>query len=168
MKWNFVELSREEILALDRPANGSGGFQTFIKRLQSQVNHGTGTISGAFTLSGPRTEEARASVTRVNGAMAHRGPDGDGFFHAPRVELGHRRLAIIDRAGGHQPMAHEDGFCRITVNGEIYNHKAIRPLLEAKGHQFRRASRLDSRSGGLLYDSRAARGNAAAIPCEAG
>ncbi len=40
----LVELAREETVALDRPANGSGGFQTFIKRLQGQVNHGTGTI----------------------------------------------------------------------------------------------------------------------------
>ncbi len=97
-------------------------------------------ISGGFSLNGPLSDDARASLTRINGAMAHRGPDGDGFFHAPSVALGHRRLAIIDRAGGHQPMANEDGSCRITFNGEIYNHKAIRPLLEAKGHQFRTSS----------------------------
>ena len=53
------------------------------------------------------------------------------------VALGHRRLAIIDRAGGHQPMANEDGSCWIVFNGEIYNHRELRPLLEAKGHRFR-------------------------------
>ena len=76
----------------------------------------------------------------MNGAIAHRGPDGDGFFNAPRASLAHRRLAIIDRAGGHQPMANEDGSCWITFNGEVYNHKSLRPLLEAKGHRFRTAS----------------------------
>jgi asparagine synthase (glutamine-hydrolysing) len=73
----------------------------------------------------------------VNAALAHRGPDGDGFFDAPGVAFGHRRLAIIDRAGGHQPMANEDESCWIVFNGEVYNHKALRPALEARGHRFR-------------------------------
>ena len=76
----------------------------------------------------------------MNGAMAHRGPDGDGFYENERAVLGHRRLAIIDRAGGHQPMSNEDGTCWITFNGEIYNHRTLRPLLEAKGHRFRTSS----------------------------
>jgi asparagine synthase (glutamine-hydrolysing) len=76
----------------------------------------------------------------MNGALTHRGPDGDGFFHDARVALGHRRLAIIDRVGGHQPMANEDSSCWIVFNGEIYNHRTLRPLLEAKGHRFRTAS----------------------------
>jgi asparagine synthase (glutamine-hydrolysing) len=97
-------------------------------------------ISGAFALSTVLPDDARASLTRINGAIAHRGPDGDGFFNAPRVAFGHRRLAIIDRAGGHQPMANEDGTCWIVFNGEVYNHRTLRPLLEARGHQFRTAS----------------------------
>jgi asparagine synthase (glutamine-hydrolysing) len=76
----------------------------------------------------------------MNAALAHRGPDGDGFFDAPRAVFGHRRLAIIDRAGGRQPMSNEDGTCWITFNGEIYNHRSLRPLLEAKGHVFKTAS----------------------------
>jgi asparagine synthase (glutamine-hydrolysing) len=57
-----------------------------------------------------------------------------------RVSFGHRRLAIIDRAGGHQPMANEDETCWIVFNGEVYNHRELRPVLEAKGHRFRTAS----------------------------
>ena len=94
-------------------------------------------ISGAFALDGNLTDDVRAGVRRMNAALAHRGPDGDGFFDAGPVTFGHRRLAIIDRAGGHQPMANEDGSCWIVFNGEIYNHKAIRPVLEARGHVFR-------------------------------
>src|SRR5689334_3917045 len=98
-------------------------------------------ISGAFGLSGPVTADARHSVARINGAMSHRGPDGDGFYDQhPRASLGHRRLAIIDRARGHQPMSNEDGTVWIVFNGEVYNHKSLRPGLEAKGHRFRTSS----------------------------
>jgi asparagine synthase (glutamine-hydrolysing) len=94
-------------------------------------------ICGAFSLDGPLDPEVRRSVADINAALAHRGPDGDGFYHAPQVVLAQRRLAIIDRAGGHQPMANEDETVWITFNGEIYNHRSLRPLLEAKGHRFR-------------------------------
>jgi asparagine synthase (glutamine-hydrolysing) len=97
-------------------------------------------ISGMFALDGHLPPGARGSVERMNAALAHRGPDGDGFHEAPGVVLGHRRLAIIDRAGGHQPMSNEDGSCWIVFNGEIYNHKELRPLLEAKGHRYRTSS----------------------------
>ena len=46
---------------------------------------------------------------------------------ATRISLGHRRLAIIDRAGGAQPMANEDGSCWIVFNGEVYNHRRSAP-----------------------------------------
>src|SRR5262249_33436211 len=85
----------------------------------------------------PLAADARQSVEAMTDAIAHRGPDGEGFHQDTRVVLGHRRLAIIDRAGGHQPMSNEDGSCWITFNGEIYNHRALRPLLESKGHRFR-------------------------------
>jgi asparagine synthase (glutamine-hydrolysing) len=70
-------------------------------------------------------------------ALAHRGPDGDGFHVEPHVGLGHRRLAIIDIGGGHQPMFNEDFSVAITFNGEIYNFAELRPKLEALGHVFR-------------------------------
>ncbi|HET9830835.1 MAG TPA: asparagine synthase (glutamine-hydrolyzing) [Vicinamibacterales bacterium] len=94
-------------------------------------------ICGAFSLDGPLDPEVRKSIADMNAALAHRGPDGDGFYNAPQVALAQRRLAIIDRAGGRQPMANEDETCWITFNGEIYNHRSLRPLLEAKGHRFR-------------------------------
>jgi asparagine synthase (glutamine-hydrolysing) len=97
-------------------------------------------ICGVFALDGPLDPEIRHAVRAMNGALAHRGPDGDGFYNNTRVGLGHRRLAIIDRAGGHQPMSNEDGSCWIVFNGEVYNHRSLRPLLEAKGHRFRTAS----------------------------
>jgi asparagine synthase (glutamine-hydrolysing) len=97
-------------------------------------------IAGAFALDGPLQPDARSAVAAMTAALAHRGPDGDGFHHDTRVALGHRRLAIIDRAGGHQPMQNEDGTCWVVFNGEIYNHRSLRPLLEEKGHRFRTTS----------------------------
>ena len=97
-------------------------------------------IAGVFSLDGPLHAEARHALRAMSGALTHRGPDGDGFFDHPGAALAHRRLAIIDRAGGHQPMSNEDGTCWIVFNGEIYNHRELRPVLEAKGHQFRTTS----------------------------
>jgi asparagine synthase (glutamine-hydrolysing) len=79
-------------------------------------------------------------VRRMADAIAHRGPDGDGFHVEPHVALGHRRLAIVDLAGGVQPMATEDGAVTLSFNGEIYNHVALRAALEAEGHRFRTRS----------------------------
>ena len=97
-------------------------------------------LSGVFAIEGALHPDARQALRAMNGAIAYRGPDGDGFYDAEPVVLGHRRLAIIDVAGGHQPIANEDGTCWITFNGEIYNYRALRPILEAKGHRFRTVS----------------------------
>ncbi len=78
-----------------------------------------------------------ALLRRMTTALRHRGPDGDGFYVAPGIGLGHRRLAIIDIGGGDQPMYNEDGTVAIVFNGEIYNHVALRETLLAKGHVFR-------------------------------
>ena len=80
---------------------------------------------------------AIALVRRMADAIAHRGPDGDGFHAEPHLALGHRRLAIVDLAGGHQPMATEDGEVTVCFNGEIYNHAELRQELEAAGHRYR-------------------------------
>lgn len=71
--------------------------------------------------------------------VAHRGPDGEGIWSDPelRVFLGHRRLSIIDIAGGAQPMWDSRGDVGVVFNGEIYNHLALRRELEAAGHRFR-------------------------------
>src|SRR4051794_1319418 len=97
-------------------------------------------IAGIFALNGELPPGARHCVEAITSALAHRGPDGEGFYVDQRAALGHRRLAIIDRAGGHQPMCNEDRSCWITFNGEVYNHRSLRPLLEAKGHRFRTSS----------------------------
>lgn len=73
-------------------------------------------------------------------AVLHRGPDGSGYYRAPGIGLGHRRLSIIDLEGGHQPMPSEDGKLQIVFNGEIYNFRDVRRELQALGHVFRRDS----------------------------
>lgn len=73
-------------------------------------------------------------------ALAHRGPDGEGFFCAPAVGLAHRRLAVIDPAGGEQPMWDAGGSVVIVFNGEIYNFAAVRAELTALGRIFRTRS----------------------------
>jgi asparagine synthase (glutamine-hydrolysing) len=82
----------------------------------------------------------RERVRRMADAIAHRGPDDAGFHVAEGVCLGNRRLAIIDIAQGHQPLANEDETLWITFNGEIYNHARLRSELEALGHRFRTRS----------------------------
>ncbi|MCB2106398.1 MAG: amidotransferase 1, exosortase A system-associated [Rhodobacteraceae bacterium] len=76
-------------------------------------------------------------IKAMSDAIAHRGPDGDGAFNAPGVALGHRRLAIIDLAGGAQPMASEDGRTVVVFNGEIYNFQEIAADLSRRGCIFR-------------------------------
>jgi len=73
-------------------------------------------------------------------ALRHRGPDGEGFHAEPHLALGHRRLAIVDLAGGAQPMASADGALVVCFNGEIYNHEVLRRELIAAGHRFRTRS----------------------------
>ncbi len=79
-----------------------------------------------------------ADLTGMMDAMAHRGPDGSGRFElaAEQLHIGHRRLAVVDVAGGGQPMWNEDGRVGIVFNGEIYNHAELRRELAARGHQF--------------------------------
>jgi asparagine synthase (glutamine-hydrolysing) len=72
--------------------------------------------------------------------LAHRGPDDEGWHVEPGLGLGMTRLAIIDPAGGRQPMASADGRLRIVFNGEIYNFRRLRTDLEARGHVFRTRS----------------------------
>ena len=79
----------------------------------------------------------RGIVERMTATLAHRGPDGDGFYCDGPVELGHRRLSIIDVAGGAQPMSNEDGSIWVSYNGELYNEPELRKELEAKHHRYR-------------------------------
>jgi asparagine synthase (glutamine-hydrolysing) len=74
---------------------------------------------------------------RMREAITHRGPDGEGMHIEAGVALGHRRLSIIDLAGGAQPLANEDGTVWVTYNGEIYNFLEVREELVKLGHRFR-------------------------------
>lgn len=93
-------------------------------------------IAGIFHLREPHEVDARTLRTMTT-ALRHRGPDGDGFHIEPGVGLGHRRLSIIDLAGGAQPMGNEDGSVIVTFNGEIYDYQPLRRSLEKEGHVFR-------------------------------
>ncbi len=85
-------------------------------------------------------------LSRMREILAHRGPDDRGEYirpldgRGPFVFLGHRRLSIIDLAGGHQPLSNENGTIWVTFNGEIYNFKDLKSELENLGHQFRTLS----------------------------
>lgn len=87
----------------------------------------------------PVDERALRAMTA---ALAPRGPDGEGYHLTGAVGLGHRRLAVIDPAGGQQPLYSEDGAVVGVVNGEIYNFRELRRELESCGHRF--ATRSDS------------------------
>ena len=92
-------------------------------------------IAGIVASHALRTDDA-ARVVGMRDVLAHRGPDGAGLFADTMAALGHRRLSIVDLAGGGQPMANEDETIRIVFNGEIYNHADLRPELEAHGHRY--------------------------------
>lgn len=92
-------------------------------------------IAGVFDTKGSRPYPA-AVLRAMTDAIAHRGPDGEGFHLEPGVALGHRRLAIIDLAGGAQPMHSADGALVVVYNGEIYNFAELRAQLQAKGARF--------------------------------
>ena len=96
-------------------------------------------IAGLFDRAGHRPY-ALELVKRMTSAIAHRGPDGDGFYSEPGISFGHRRLSIIDLSGGSQPMSLPDGSVTVTYNGEIYNFKELRPELERLGAVFRTQS----------------------------
>lgn len=84
--------------------------------------------------SGRVIDEARMIAMRDS--LAHRGPDDAGLWSDEGVWLGHRRLSIVDIAGGHQPMTSASGRHTITYNGEVYNHAELRPALSEMGAQF--------------------------------
>jgi asparagine synthase (glutamine-hydrolysing) len=83
-----------------------------------------------------------ASMDRLQAmadALRHRGPDEEGYWTQPEDHIGfaHRRLSIIDLAGGRQPIANEDGRVVTISNGEIYNYKELREELITAGHVFK-------------------------------
>jgi asparagine synthase (glutamine-hydrolysing) len=97
-------------------------------------------IAGVLRLRYGRVDLDRLQA--MTDAIMHRGPDDAGFYTEGPVGFGFRRLAIIDLAGGHQPITTPDGAVTVVVNGEIYNHAELRRELERLGHRFR--SNVDS------------------------
>jgi asparagine synthase (glutamine-hydrolysing) len=95
-------------------------------------------------------DDAARTVRTMCDAIVHRGPDDSGYFVAPEVALGMRRLSIIDVAGGQQPIGNEDGSIQVVFNGEIYNHHELRRDLVARGHRFR--TRSDTETIVHLYE----------------
>jgi asparagine synthase (glutamine-hydrolysing) len=77
-----------------------------------------------------------STLHRLNDAIAHRGPDGEGFYEKPAIALAMRRLAIIDVAGSDQPIYNEDQSVALVYNGETYNYADLRKLIVSRGHRF--------------------------------
>lgn len=88
-------------------------------------------------LAHPTPADPGRVLTAMCDAIRHRGPDDFGWHAERGCGIGMRRLSIIDVAGGHQPIANEDGSVWIVFNGEIYQYRHLREELEAKGHRFR-------------------------------
>lgn len=89
-------------------------------------------------IAGFAGSRSRAILEGMTAAVASRGPDAVGFWsdETAGVQLGHRRLSILDLAGGGQPMATPDGDLVIVFNGEIYNFAELRHVLAGRGHKF--------------------------------
>ena len=93
-------------------------------------------IAGLFH-GGLVRDEVAATLERMTAAMVHRGPDGSGVIAADGGGLAMRRLAVIDLAGGDQPMVNETGAVAVVMNGEVYNYRLLRERLRGAGHTFR-------------------------------
>lgn len=92
-------------------------------------------IAGLFRPDGGAVDAQL--LKRITDSLTHRGPDERGEYLAAGVGLGHRRLSIIDRADGQQPLFNEDGSVVVVFNGEIYNFAVLREELSACGHTFK-------------------------------
>jgi asparagine synthase (glutamine-hydrolysing) len=106
-------------------------------------------IAGIYHYSNA-SPASRTELESLTDVLSHRGPDGSGYYIQGPVGLGHRRLSIIDLAGGSQPIFNEDGSIAVVLNGEIYNYLELRADLERKGHQF--ATRSDTEVIVHLYE----------------
>ncbi len=95
-------------------------------------------IAGTLHLRGSTPDPS--IVARMSARMTHRGPDAGGCYCDGPVAMAHRRLAIIDLEGGHQPMTTPDGQLSVTFNGEIYNFEELRAQLQADGCHFQSQS----------------------------
>jgi asparagine synthase (glutamine-hydrolysing) len=105
-------------------------------------------IAGVFNINGEPF--SLSNLKLMASAIAHRGPDGDGFFIHEGIALAHKRLAILDVSPkGAQPMTSKDGEWTIVFNGCIYNYLELKQELQAKGHEFQSTSDTEVISEGL-------------------
>ncbi|MEO5510489.1 MAG: asparagine synthase (glutamine-hydrolyzing) [Longimicrobiales bacterium] len=107
-------------------------------------------IAGLAALDPSKPIDA-AAVTPMLRRLQHRGPDDEGVHCVTGVALGHRRLSVIDISGGHQPLFGQRDTTIITINGELYNYRAVRASLEANGHVF--ATMSDCEVAAHAYDA---------------
>ena len=106
-------------------------------------------ICGIYETGGDRNV-SRATLKAMSDTINHRGPDDDGFYTCGGIGLAHRRLSIIDVAGGHQPLANEDDSIWIVFNGEIYNFEELNRRYLSSGHTFK--TRSDTETIVHLYE----------------
>ncbi len=104
-------------------------------------------LVGYIQLGGIEQGSASSILERMNNAIAHRGPDDEGYYVNPQCAMAHRRLSVIDVECGHQPWLSADKQICLVFNGEIYNHRELRVQLEGKGYQY--TSQCDTET--LLY-----------------
>ena len=108
-------------------------------------------MCGICGIAGSSSQSVDEAVLRsMTGAMAHRGPDGEGFFVDGPVGLGHRRLSLIDLQTGSQPIFNEDRSVVVVFNGEIFNYRELTDELVARGHVFQ--TRSDTETLVHLYE----------------
>lgn len=86
-------------------------------------------ILGIFDLK-QSTDELRPQALQMSKKQRHRGPDWSGIFVSNNAILAHERLSIVDPTSGKQPLFSNDGVLALAVNGEIYNHKALKKILK--------------------------------------
>ena len=99
-------------------------------------------VAGYATLD-PRGAADATAIRGMLSCISHRGPDDEGDFADQGIVLGHRRLSVIDVAGGHQPLFGARPTTVVVCNGEIYNYRELAHELRARGHQFRTASDIE-------------------------
>ena len=104
-------------------------------------------IAGFVTV---QPSDSPSIIERMTDTIRHRGPDDSGYYRDPWASLGFRRLAIIDVAGGHQPMANEDSSHFIIFNGEIFNHGEGRYRQAGSGEPSGRIPRPRSAGAGRM------------------
>src|SRR5690348_6041824 len=93
-------------------------------------------IAGFIDMQRSR-DDAERLIDNMCEVIRHRGPDDQGVWIGDGVALGMRRLAILDLAGGHQPIFNEDESIFVVFHGEIYNYRELQKNLQERGHHFR-------------------------------